>query len=108
MLRSFDYAAWSVLDRLRTRHGSVEDHIRGHAFSWRDAASQSFLDSYWPSAMGAGLLPEDAGTRQSLLELFLLQKAFYEVGYEAANRPAWLSIPVRGLLDLVYPPKASS
>ena len=29
----------------------------------------------------------------ALLELFLFQKAFYEIGYEAANRPAWLSIP---------------
>ena len=36
----------------------------------------------------------------SCCELFLLQKAFYEIGYEAANRPAWLSIPVRGVLDL--------
>ena len=31
----------------------------------------------------------------------MLQKAFYEIGYEAANRPAWLSIPVRGVLALL-------
>ena len=36
----------------------------------------------------------------SCCRLFLFQKAFYEIGYEAANRPAWLSIPVRGVLDL--------
>ena len=38
-------------------------------------------------------------SRQALLDLFLIQKAAYEVQYEAANRPAWLSHPAsRGLL----------
>jgi len=36
-----------------------------------------------------------------LLRLFILQKAFYEIGYEAANRPDWLSVPVRGVLSLL-------
>jgi maltose alpha-D-glucosyltransferase/alpha-amylase len=36
-----------------------------------------------------------------LLDLFLLQKAFYEIAYEAANRPGWLSIPVRGVMELL-------
>jgi hypothetical protein len=46
--------------------------------------------------MSACLLPH-------LLELLLFQKAFYEVGYEAANRPTWLSIPLRGLIELGQP-----
>ena len=44
--------------------------------------------------------PEDAAFAQGLLDLFLIQKAAYEIGYELANRPAWLAIPVRGLLDI--------
>ena len=32
-----------------------------------------------------------------LLDFFLVEKAAYEVAYEAANRPAWLAIPVSGL-----------
>jgi maltose alpha-D-glucosyltransferase/alpha-amylase len=36
-----------------------------------------------------------------LLRLFLLRKAFYETQYELASRPAWLSIPVRGIIDLL-------
>ena len=105
MLRSFDYAAWSALDRVRTRHGQVEPHVRERAFAWRDATTRNFLDAYWPLAEGAGLLPADPDSRRGLLELFLLQKAFYEVNYEAANRPSWLSIPVRGVLDLTSPQK---
>ena len=30
-----------------------------------------------------------------MLDLFLLEKAAYEIRYEAANRPAWIGIPLR-------------
>ena len=33
----------------------------------------------------------------ALLDLFLLEKAAYEIRYEAANRPAWIGIPLSGL-----------
>jgi maltose alpha-D-glucosyltransferase/alpha-amylase len=32
-----------------------------------------------------------------LLDLFLIEKAAYEVVYEAANRPAWIDVPLHGL-----------
>ena len=70
-------------------------------FRWINSANQMDDFSHWSRAARAGLLPEDVEARRTLLELFLFQKAFYEIGYEAANRPTWLSIPVRGLLDLV-------
>jgi maltose alpha-D-glucosyltransferase/alpha-amylase len=41
-----------------------------------------------------------------LLKLFILQKALYEIGYEAANRPSWISTPVRGVLALLDEGKA--
>jgi maltose alpha-D-glucosyltransferase/alpha-amylase len=34
-----------------------------------------------------------------LLELFIVEKAAYEVCYELANRPDWVEVPLRGLLD---------
>jgi maltose alpha-D-glucosyltransferase / alpha-amylase len=36
-----------------------------------------------------------------LLELAMLQKVLYELNYELNNRPDWVSIPLRGLLDLL-------
>ena len=36
----------------------------------------------------------------ALIELFLIEKAAYEIGYEAGNRPAWIGIPLRGLIML--------
>jgi maltose alpha-D-glucosyltransferase/alpha-amylase len=32
-----------------------------------------------------------------MLDLFLLEKAAYEIRYEAANRPTWIGIPLKGL-----------
>ncbi|MFJ5382463.1 hypothetical protein ACIPID_12380, partial [Cupriavidus sp. CER94] len=42
-----------------------------------------------------------AGQLQPLLHLFLLERAAYEVGYEAANRVAWIDLPTSGLARLV-------
>jgi maltose alpha-D-glucosyltransferase/alpha-amylase len=33
--------------------------------------------------------------------LFLLEKAAYEIQYEASNRPRWLAIPLHGLSRIV-------
>jgi len=35
------------------------------------------------------------------LNLFLIEKAAYEICYEAANRPAWLNVPLFGLAQLL-------
>ena len=29
--------------------------------------------------------------------MFLIEKAAYEIAYEAANRPSWLDVPLGGL-----------
>ena len=50
---------------------------------------------------GSPTHPDDEAFARDLLDLFLIQKAAYEVSYELANRPTWVDIPLRGLLDLV-------
>ncbi len=42
----------------------------------------------------------DSKDEEALLALFLIEKAAYEVCYEAANRPAWIGVPLRGLVTL--------
>jgi maltokinase len=85
MLRSFDYAA-----------GSWEQTHPGHsAHDWAEAAQGAFLDGY---AAAAGRDPrEDA----ALLAAFQLDKALYEVVYEARNRPTWLTIPTDAVVRLL-------
>ena len=36
-----------------------------------------------------------------MLDFFLLEKAVYELGYEANMRPGWVDIPARGILDIL-------
>ena len=34
-----------------------------------------------------------------LLQLFIVEKAAYEICYELENRPDWVDVPLRGLLE---------
>jgi maltose alpha-D-glucosyltransferase/alpha-amylase len=38
-----------------------------------------------------------------MLDFFTLEKAIYEIGYEMANRPAWLHVPLQGVQRLLLP-----
>jgi maltose alpha-D-glucosyltransferase/alpha-amylase len=91
MLRSFDYAAAWVSRDLPTSASSTEVKIQAGLERFRTLAAEAFLAGY-----GEGGGEVDA----PLLDLLQLEKASYEVTYEAANRPDWLEVPLRGLAAL--------
>jgi maltose alpha-D-glucosyltransferase/alpha-amylase len=63
--------------------------------------SEQFLTAYRAVAMEASPnLPRNVTAEASLLNLFLLEKSAYEICYEAANRPSWLSLPLLGLYEI--------
>ena len=66
-----------------------------------DPATEAFLAAYRESIAGVASYPADARVAQQWLDLFTLEKACYEIVYEANNRPAWLPIPVRGVRELM-------
>jgi maltose alpha-D-glucosyltransferase/alpha-amylase len=101
MLRSFDYAAWTAVMRVAAKLPDQSRNSEAIARRWRERMSREFLNGYWSSVQDAENQPQGEETRQSLLELFLLQKAFYEINYELSNRPDWVRIPLQGVLDLV-------
>jgi maltose alpha-D-glucosyltransferase/alpha-amylase len=98
-LRSFDYAAGTVAGRGASGQ-RVEDRRELILDHFRTAAAGTFLQAYRETHAAAPRrwLPDE--TAQTLLDLFLVQKAAYEISYEAANRAAWLPIPLRGLAAL--------
>jgi maltose alpha-D-glucosyltransferase/alpha-amylase len=61
----------------------------------------AFLRGYFKAAGSARFLPRELAERQALLDVLMLEKAVYELGYELANRPQWVSIPARGILELL-------
>jgi maltose alpha-D-glucosyltransferase/alpha-amylase len=65
---------------------------------WQEQAAGAFLDGYDEVARGGGLASARAEMK-GLLELFMLEKAVYELKYEVDNRPDWVRIPLTGLLD---------
>lgn len=67
---------------------------------WRQTTGEAFLEAYRAEMEGSDLHPTDDRFERGLLDLFLIRKAAYEVGYELAMRPDWLDIPLRGLLEL--------
>ena len=53
------------------------------------------MEAYWLAVKAAPQLGLGVA-RAPLLNLMILEKASYELSYEAANRPKWLAIPLRG------------
>jgi maltose alpha-D-glucosyltransferase/alpha-amylase len=95
MLRSFHYA--SAVAAAEQRASCFPPDIARTALApVLEGSQRAFLQAYRKSVSGLSGLEN-----QDLLDLFLLRKAAYEIGYEAANRPAWLMVPVQGLLDIV-------
>ena len=72
------------------------------AFTRSRPLGAAFLKGYLAGADGAPFLPADAVQRAAVLDLYLVDKALYELNYELNNRPDWVRIPVRGLADLSH------
>ena len=100
MLRSFNYAAYAGLFAHVARRPDGSERLKRAAKQWALGAAAAFLRSYRVAAENAPFLPSSEESFRSLLEVFLLDKALYELNYEMNNRPAWVRIPVQGLLSL--------
>jgi predicted trehalose synthase len=85
MLRSFTYAVRVA--------GVTDDSVEQRA---RD----DFLDGYMAAVQDAEILPPRE-TTERLLRIYELEKAVYELRYELANRPDWVSVPVGGIVRLL-------
>jgi maltose alpha-D-glucosyltransferase/alpha-amylase len=98
MMRSFDYAAATALQNIPPAFAGDRVQLRAALESWRNEAMKAFLTGYF------SLIQPDAATEREMKQLisfYLLEKAFYEILYEAQNRPQWIDIPLQGLLSLV-------
>lgn len=90
MLRSFDYVAGSW----------EQEHPGRSAAPWADRARTAFLEGY---TSRAGRDPREDAV---LLDALELNKALYEVVYEARNRPTWLTIPTTAIARLSAGPRS--
>ena len=97
VIRSFDYAAAVTARKSQEAQAHMEPEQREHFLQdFVSRATTIFLDSY------REVIPE---RQDALLSLFLIEKAAYEIAYEAANRPAWIDVPLHGLARIVAEPQ---
>ena len=69
--------------------------------SWSDRLGAAFWDAYRETIGGIALWPAEETQQRRLLDLFLLEKALYEIEYELSNRPAWAGIPIDATLRIL-------
>jgi maltose alpha-D-glucosyltransferase/alpha-amylase len=102
MLRSFSYASLGSLTR-QEMGGDIRPEdmpgLDGWARAWYRWVGAAYLDGYRAATAGADFLPREMREWAILLDAFLLEKACYELDYEVNNRPDWVAIPIRGILQ---------
>jgi maltose alpha-D-glucosyltransferase/alpha-amylase len=64
-------------------------------------SSAAFLGAYLEAMAGTNLLPATPAAFALELDVHLLEKALYELGYELDLRPHWVELPLRGILDVL-------
>ena len=102
MLRSFNYAAYAGLFAAQSINGAAD--LEGWANEWERLIVRDFEVGYREAVShngGAAFLPASEEIRNRALNVFLLEKAFYELNYEFNNRPDWVPIPLKGILRII-------
>jgi len=100
MIRSFDYAAASALDERAAIRPESRNTLQPWSNEWRRLAKQAFLAGYRGAIGDCSAFPGEDGPFKTMLDLFVLEKALYEIAYEAANRPDWVHIPLAGVMEV--------
>ena len=98
MVRSFHYAARGQLLLNDKYDESARRELAPRGEAWFERVSETYLEAYYKACGEAKFLPKSADDRRLLLNLFILEKAIYEVAYELNSRPAWLAVPLNGVL----------
>jgi maltose alpha-D-glucosyltransferase/alpha-amylase len=100
LLRSLAYVSAAAQPTLENLPHAAADRKRTLFQRFRERGEESFLAGYREAVSHAARPIVSAQDEAALLDIFLIEKAAYEVCYEAANRPTWLGLPTRGLAKL--------
>ena len=94
MVRSFEYATQTAIER-----AVFSTDARPPASVLREAFVEGYLTR--TRAGDATFLPSAPDAVASWIGFFELEKALYEVEYEVNHRPAWVHIPLRGVMHIL-------
>ena len=101
LLRSLDYAA-CLFARGEDGVAPVDDGgLDAFLDAFRERSASAFLSAYRTVLAGATQPWIAASAIAAVTDLFVIDKAAYEIRYEAAHRPHWIGTPVGGLLRVL-------
>ena len=95
-LRSVDYAVSAAIERAPNITADERPVFAHRIRLWGARLSAAFWDSYKEALAATNVWPTDEEQARLLIDLFQIEKAFYEIEYELTNRPAWTHIPLDG------------
>jgi maltose alpha-D-glucosyltransferase/alpha-amylase len=101
LLRSIDYSTTAALERALKSAPDEHGKIARALDIWRERSTATFVDTYRATVADHLIWPSNAKRAERVLDFFLLEKAFYEIGYELAHRPEWLRVPLAGILKIL-------
>jgi malto-oligosyltrehalose trehalohydrolase len=100
MLRSLQYVSATLQGEMSGKR-TVGDRAKvvAELNDWTDRAQRTFLDAYLTRFRECISRPLDVAIATRIVQFFLIEKALYEVIYELANRPAWVWVPLQGVIS---------
>ncbi|MBV6342395.1 maltose alpha-D-glucosyltransferase [Candidatus Magnetobacterium casense] len=101
MIRSFSYASYSTLLKTDVFSAWDIDELKDYAHMWYICVSGIFINSYLEAIKKSPQLSFDQAEIKTLMRIYLLDKAVYEVGYELNNRLDMVIVPIRGIKSIL-------
>lgn len=101
MIRSYHYAVSAKLFNSAETEGLDPNHLQRVSDRWFYLIRDTFLNAYLDTFGAPHPLFKNNSEINFLLLIYLLEKAVYELGYEISYRPAWVKIPLKGIIDVV-------
>ena len=101
LLRSIDYAVSAAIDRAPDLNPEERTSLTQRLRLWAERMDAAYWECYRETLGEKRLWPTDEAQTKALLDLFLLEKALYEIEYELTNRPAWAHIPLEATLRIL-------
>ncbi|MDP8261945.1 MAG: maltose alpha-D-glucosyltransferase [Candidatus Ancaeobacter aquaticus] len=101
LIRSIHYTAHAAISSRSSVRPEDIEYLTQWIKPWHHYLSGIYLNAYLEGMSKTDLIPNQRSERELLLYIYLLEKAIYELGYEMNNRPDWVSIPLKGIEDLI-------
>ena len=98
MERSLDYAADAAL---RRKPEAEREHLRPWADRWLAQMTATLRTEYFTGMNGAATIPATEAERESLLEAYLLDRAFRELSHELTRGTPFASVPLAAIARML-------